>query len=165
MADELMKSPYAPPEFVGIGEDHYLGNPQVVSSLVAQYCSHVESWIAQRAAGTLSKERFVQLVDGLGAEYAAIFAGQNPEFRTIEGFHGVWLTLGARLRVELGQYWQDNRGRYDDDPFRVFFAWLAWVVFDAMQKADGDESLQETILSPKIEQAVRLLLGTDRRAE
>lgn len=157
-----VKSPYAPPEFVGLGADNYLGNPHLVTRLVAEYCSKCRALLEQRAAGQIDEARFVKLADGVGGEFADIFAGRNPAFTIIIGYNNV--TLNARLRVELGSFWQENRDRYGDDPYRAFFGWLLWAVFNAWQKADGDDTLEEVIAGPSVAQAVRLLLGTDRRA-
>ena len=140
----------------------YLGSPAVVGALVADYCIAVRDMLVERASGGLAPDEFVARVNEMGSSLSAIFSGRNPDYKPIIGWNAI--SLGAHVKLALGSYWAEYRDSHGDDPIKVLFAWLCWGVYDAMQRANGDDDLESVILSEHTEPAIRLLLGTDRRA-
>lgn len=141
-------------------EDGYLGNPSVVASLLATYCSFAQGTMERLQSGEIENDLFVSLLKDAGSKMAEIFSGKNPKYTPIIGWNSV--SLPARLQVELKHYWTQHRDEYDGSPLRVFFAWLCWAVYDTMKRTD-DPDLFGIIMSGHLSRAQNLLLGVDAR--
>ena len=149
----------APRSFADSFTAGFLGDPGVVSGLVGKFAASVESLLS---GGASSKEDFVAKANGLVRAYADIFAGRVGAYKTIPGFHSV--SLPAKLRADLGEFYGAHRSKWGDDPLCVFFEWLFVHVTEAVKRADGDEMLLEVMLKPTLQQANRHLMGTEERA-
>lgn len=147
--------------FGNAGDKSFLGDPEVVGGLVADYCQTVRTALEQRVAGVLPEDGFIAEIEAERDKYAAIFRGQDAAYTPMIGWNDV--SLPIRLKVELGPYWQQNRDKNDDDPVKCLFAWLCWAVFDAVSKAQGDPDLEAEILSERTGSVIRLLIGADQR--
>lgn len=165
MADEIqMKSPYADPEFTGIGEENYLGSPAVVGRLVSTFCYQAEQILVAKGSGVITADQCAAQFVALCREYGGIFSGEDPEYKTIIGFHGANRSLWIRSQVELGEFWREHKDTFGENPVSVMFYWLFLWVLDAFNKADGDDMLLGVMLSPRIEQMNERLLGIEERA-
>ncbi|HEX7641992.1 MAG TPA: hypothetical protein VF472_07235 [Burkholderiaceae bacterium] len=145
-----------------LGHKRYLGNPSVVGALVGDYCLAVRDMLVERSTGELASDEFVARVNEMGRELSAIFLGRDPDYKPIIGWNAI--SLAAHLQVALGSYWAEYRDSHANDPVKVLFAWLCWAVYDAMDRANGDDDLEAVILSEHTGAAIRLLLGADCRA-
>lgn len=139
----------------------YLGDPEQVSALVGAFCAAIDSLLQDLGAGSVSQARFVELSQSLVRRYADVFAGRNPEYRTIAGYNE--RTLPIKLKVDLGEFWQSHRQTWNDDPLCVLFEWLFVHVAEAVKRADGDDALLGIMLRPAVEGAVKTLLGVEKR--
>jgi hypothetical protein len=151
-----------PESFALAFKQGYLGDPEVVSSLVGGFCASAESLLHNMGSGATSKARFVDRSKALVRQYADVFAGRNPVYQTIAGFNE--RSLPNKLRVDLGEFWQFNRKNWDDDPVCVLFEWLFVHTAESVKRADGDDDLLEIMLKPVVEGAVKILLDIERRA-
>ena len=140
---------------------NYLGNPEVVGKLVADYCMAVREMLVQRSTGQLDASAFMERINDMAVELSVIFSGKSKEYPPIIGWNAI--TLGARIKVALGSYWAENHAANGDDPIRTLFVWLCWGVFDAVQRSQGDDELEGVILSDRTASVINMLLGTDRR--
>lgn len=145
-------------EFAGAGSPTYLGNAETVNRLVSEFCARMLPLLNGEAA---SKEDFVAQYNALCVEYADIFAGRNPQYQTIKGYNEI--SLPAKLKIDLGPYWQSQRKYCDDDPVRVFFSWLARMLHEKLKIAKDDDLLLGIMFKPTMQQAVKILLGIDPR--
>lgn len=133
----------------------YLGNPSVVSGLVAEYCSSVLDLVD--AGG----EAFSEGMRPLLQRYSDIFSGRSPNYKPVLGYNEV--TLPAKAIADLGDFWTAQRGQFNDDPVAVLFWWLAVHLVDSNKKADGDAMLFEVMMKPHIQGLVQRLLGIEKR--
>lgn len=139
-------------------ESYSLGDPDVVAGLVGQFCAEVESLMS---GGASSKEEFRAKANGLIHAYGDIFAGRTDVYQPIPGYNMV--RLPAKLKVDLGEFWQQHREKWGDDAVCVFFEWLFLHVAESVKRADGDDMLLEIMVKPTVQQAVKTLLGMEKR--
>jgi hypothetical protein len=151
-----------PDSFALAFKQGYLGDPEVVSSLVGGFCASAESLLYNMGSGATSKARFVELSKALVRQYADVFAGRNPDYQTMPGYNE--RSLQIKLKVDLGEFWQSNRKNWNDDPVCVLFEWLFAHSAESVKRADGDDDLLEIMLKPVVEDAVKILLDIERRA-
>jgi hypothetical protein len=137
-------------------EPNYLGGMAVVGELVAKFCSDVYGCMTNLSDGEMDKAEFAEACNDLINEYAAIFRGEDPDYPAVRGWND--FSLPIHLKVALAPYWNQHRAAYDNDPVRVFFAWLVWATSDAMMLEDPD--LRDAKMRERIQQSVRLLAGT-----
>jgi len=149
-----------PESFGHIANDGYLGNPEVVNSLVAEFCTGVFGLLDAVAGGVIGSDEYNKLSDKLIRDHADIFAGRNESFTIILGYPAA---LQMKLRADLKSFWQDNRERYEDDSICCLFEWLFVILADKRRIADGDEMLLEVMLKPSIQYTVQVLLGIEER--
>ena len=133
----------------------YLGNPDVVERLVAEFCTAVAGLIDAGKVG------FKAGIPPLITRYADIFSGRSPDYKPMIGYNEV--TLPAKLRVDLGPFWPAQRAQWNDDPVQVLLWWLVNYLVDAATKADGDEMLFEVMVGPYVRGVVERLLGIEKR--
>lgn len=151
-----------PPSFADALDHNYLGDPAVSTRLVAAFLAKAEEVIHRRGAGELDAQAGADEFRRLIREYADIVSGRNPAYKPVIGYHS--RTLPIKLRADLGEFWQQNRAKWDDDSVCVLFEWLLVTLFDAMKRADGDEMLLGVMLKPSVEYATQVILGTEKRA-
>lgn len=148
-----------PASFADAFADNYLGNPEVVSGLVGQFCANIEHFMN---GGTASKDDFIAKSHAMIREYADIFSGRSEAYKPMVGYNTI--TLPAKLIADLGPFWAEHRGKWNDDSVCVFFEWLFVTVAEQVKRADGDDFLLEVMLRPTVQQVVKILLGVERRA-
>jgi hypothetical protein len=154
---------YVVPESFGrAGAGLYLGDPQVVTEQVAAFCMSFEAALRAKEFGELTGEQFVENMKALVREQADIFSGREGEHQIIEGYHDI--TLPAKLRADLGDFWVKRHAAWDEDAIAVLFEWLATIIADKLKTAQGDEMLYEIMLKPSVQYVVHVLLGTEERA-
>lgn len=134
----------------------YLGNPDLVTRLVADFCTSLMG-LVETGDGAAFKSGIVILVN----HYADIFAGRLPDYKTVIGYNEV--TLPQKLKADLGEFWQAQRSAWDDDPIAVLFWWLVVHLVGSIKRADGDEMLYEVMVTPYVQGVVRRLLGIEAR--
>lgn len=135
-----------------------LGDPEAVARLVGEFCAGVENLMH---GGAASPEDFNDKANALVRRLADIFSGRDAAYKTIAGYNEV--RLPAKLRVDLGEFWQKQRAKWGDDPVCVFFEWLFVHTAEFIKRADGDDMLLEVMLKPTAQQAVKVLLGIEQR--
>ena len=133
----------------------YLGNPEVVERLVAEFCTAVSGLIDG------GKETFKAGIPPLITRYADIFSGRSPDYKPMIGYNEV--TLPAKLMVDLGPFWPAQRAQWNDDPVQVLFWWLTNHLVDAATKSPDDVLLFEVRAGPHIRGVVQRLLGIEKR--
>lgn len=141
--------------------DDYLGNPEVVARLVAEFCTSFESLLAQRSIGDIESAEFLRDARALIMRFADICSGREPAYRIIMGYHDA--TLAAKLIADLGDFWGANRESWKDDAVAVLFLWLGLIVADKLKLAKDDEMLLGIMLKPSVEYVVSVILGTEKR--
>lgn len=145
----------AQPGFNASLAPNYLGNPTLVSGLVAAFCADVMGLVESHGPEFKRESR------DLVMQLADVFAGRNPEFITIKGYNET--SLKGKLMADLGDFWRVQRSDWNDDPAAVLF-WLLFVqLVEALKRADGDEVLFGVIMRPHIQGVVQRLLGIERR--
>lgn len=147
-----------PASFAESFSGKFLGDPDVVAGLVGGFCASIEQLMN---GGASSKEDFVEKANSLVREYADIFSGRNTSYRAVAGFNNV--TLPAKLRADLGEFWALHREKWGDDSVCVFFEWLFVNMAEFIKRADGDDDLLEIMAKPTVQQAVQHLMGTEQR--
>lgn len=110
----------------------FLGNPEVVGGLIADFCMLVREMLMKRSNGEVSAEEFVKEVNLMRDRMAGIFAGRDRQYTSIKGWPQ---ELDSGLRVALGSYWESHRDKNDNHPFKAFFSWLCWAVFDSLKRS------------------------------
>lgn len=139
----------------------YLGDPDVVARLVAEFCTSFEDVLAQRAAGSIEAAEFLKSSRALILRFADICSGREPAYRIIMGYHDA--TLAAKLIADLGDFWGSNRENWNDDPVAVLFLWLGLILADKLKLAKDDEVLLGIMIKPSVEYAVNVILGIEKR--
>jgi hypothetical protein len=147
-----------PDSFVDAFDGDYLGDPDVVASLVGEFCAGVENLMN---GGASSPKDFNDKANALVRRLADVFSGRDSAYTGIPGYNEV--RLPAKLRVDLGEFWTKQRAKWDDDPVCVFFEWLFVHVAESVKRADGDDMLLGVMLKPTVQQAVKVLLGIEQR--
>lgn len=155
------KTEYIPESFGEAFKDSYLGDPETVTQLVSAFLASFEHMLSDKESGNLSPAMFVEKAHAMVSHYADIFSGRAPGYRAIAGYHS--RSLGNKLKVDLGEFWQKNRGTWNDDPVAVLFEYLAVMAAEKMKRADGDEDLLEIMLKPTVQYVVHVLIGTEAR--
>lgn len=152
---------FLPDSFGDAFKDNYLGSPEVVSVLIAQFCSSVEAQVKDLMFGRVDKGNFVLHLNHEIRAKADIFSGRNPDYITIKGYneHTLWF----KLMADLGGWWGEHRAKWDDDALCVLFEWLAIMVAEKVKLADGDEMLLEVMLRPSVQWVCHELLGIEAR--
>jgi len=143
-----------------LGDPTYLGNPEVVTWLISQYCLAIVDVTNRRADEAIDAAAFLSEVRELGAIYARIFGGLDPGYKPIAGFNNG--SLPYNVRSILGEYWQRERAKYDDDALRVLFAWIAWSVWDTFRAEDS--AIADLKQRDRMRIVVETLLGVNARA-
>lgn len=151
-----------PPSFEDALKPNYLGSPSVVEKLLGGFVSEIADWVRARGEGKMTAGEMQSEAKERSKEFARIFSGQNPDYIPLLGWNSPSVGLAQYLKIDLGHFWQSNRGDYDDDPFRVFYGWLLWAVVDAM--LEGDDDVTAAKMGSRIGQAVRFLTGTVKRS-
>jgi|GEM_PF-2195987 len=154
-----------PASFVDAFSENYLGNPDNVSRLVAEFCSRAEATIIDFMAGRVDKDLFDPAIKNLIHHYADIFSGRRaPEYGFVSGYND--FTLPNKLKADLGDFWRQRRARWDDDAVCVLFEWLTLHLVEAVKKwpDEEDDWVKEIDLKPSIQYAVKVLLGIEERA-
>lgn len=154
-----------PPSFLEATNGHYLGDPEVVSTLVGTFCANVEVAINQFREREIPKEHLDLRLRGLVVGVADIFSGRAEDYDIIKGYNDV--TLAIKLRADLGDFWTSNRASWNDDAVCVLFERLALEVAHAMKTSPlpEDDYMREIILKPTVQFVVRELLGIEERAK
>lgn len=138
-------------------EIYYLGDPNVVAGLVGQFCAEVESLMSD---GASSKEDFISKSHYLIHHFADVFSGRTDDYKSVPGYSST--RLPAKLKMYLGEFWDKQHTKWNDDPVAVFFEWLFVNVAEYVKRADGDDMLLEIMVKPTVQQAVKTLLGIER---
>ena len=141
-------------------QPNYLGSAQVVGGIVADYCLFVRDLLLARARSQITAPEFTAKVNAERDRLADVIAGADPEYPGVDGWNDNM--LGMRLRVVLGSYWQQNRAANDGSPYKAFFSYLAWAVFDAVNKSHGDPDIEGETLSAVTAPLIRVLLGAEK---
>lgn len=151
----------APESFSKALEANYLGNPDMVNSLIGRFCAEFEALLQNLLFGAVDKGQFADSAKQLVRQYADIFSGRNKDYTTIAGYNDQ--TLPAKLKADLGDFWQKQRSSWDDDPVCVLFEWLGVMLTESVQRADGDDVLLEVMIKPSVTYAVQVLIGVEAR--
>lgn len=151
-----------PASFGEAFEGGYLGDPEVVNGLVAEFASGYVALGEQLAAKSLSPNEFTSEARALVKEYGDIFSGRNPAYTFPKGYNDFSLPL--KLKPYLGEFWVRNRASWADDPVCCLFEYLAVMISQKLKVADGDEFLFEVAIKPTYQAVVAILLGVEKRA-
>lgn len=151
-----------PPSFSESAADGFLGNPEVVTAIVAGFCQEFEQALKDKEFGRLSPEAFTEKMERMTRENAAIFAGENPDYKIIPGYHDA--ALRHKLMADLAPFWRRARERWNDDPVCVLFEWLAVMMAEKLKESNGDEVIFQVKFGPLMRYAVGVLLGVEARA-
>lgn len=151
----------APESFSDAFAENYLGSPEVVATLLAEFCSGVEALVNDLMYSRIDGPTLISALNGKIHAAADIFSGRNPDYITVKGYNEQ--TLGFKLMADLGMQWRSHRAKWEDDSLCVFFEWLAIMVSEKTKLADGDEMLLEVMLKPSVQWAVHELLGIEAR--
>lgn len=149
--------------FVDPSHPRYLGNPDVVNRLIAQFCAETEADVRQVAAQRLTAQKASADILERAKRYADIIAGRDPEWEIVRGYHDV--SLDGKLRADLRVFWPKVKDKADGDPYRVLFLWLAALVADGCKRwpsYDYDHLFAE-YMRPNIRYAVKVILGIEER--
>jgi len=142
-------------------EGGYLGDPDVVNGLVAQFASEYMAIGEKLAAQSLSPDEFVSAARALVKEHGDIFSGRNLAYPYPKGYNDFSLPL--KLKPYLGEFWVRNRQSWNDDPVYCLFEYLAVMITQKLKVADGDEFLFEVAIKPTYQTVVAILLGVEKR--
>ncbi|HPU80794.1 hypothetical protein [Accumulibacter sp.] len=142
--------------------DNYLGSATVVSKILEAQVREIFGWVLARSSGKMTADEMRAAIRLRGPEFSAIFAGENPDYRPVVGWNSRFGGLQDVLRVELGDYWPEQRYACGDDPYRVLYAWLVCSVSTSIM--GGDTDMPCTTMGGSIQQAIRLLIGMPRLA-
>lgn len=156
---------FIPASFADAFDENYLGNPDNVSRLVAEFCTRAEATIKDLMYGRLDKAMFDTGIKVLIRHYADIFSGRRePEYKIVKGYND--FSLKYKLMADLGEFWQKRRARWDDDAVCVLFEWLTFALAASIKKFpdDHDDFVKEIELKPTIQYTVKVLLGVEERA-
>ena len=96
-----------------------------------------------------------------GAEFSAIFCGDNPEYQPIVGWNNRNYGLSSYMKVDLGHYYLAHHAAWNDDALGVTYNWLAWLVVEAMKLDDPEETARK--MGENIRTLVQMLTGTIKR--
>lgn len=140
---------------------NFLGDPSVVAQLVGEYAAYVENLIKRTWSKQIDDAECAKQGGELTKRYADIFAGRNEDYHFVKGYND--FTLPAKLKADLGEFWQKRRGDWNDDPVCVLFEWLAMMIADKMKLADGDDMLFGVMIKPSMQYTVKVLLGIEER--
>jgi hypothetical protein len=151
-----------PPSFGAQLGGNYLGSPTVVSGILERFITEIVQWVKERHEGVLSAHEMTAQAYERSKEFARIFSGEDPGYMPIVGWNSRVGGLQEYLKTDLGHYWQSQRASHGDDPYAVFYGWLLWAVVDAFSKSEDDDLVNAT-MAARIQQAIRLLTGTNRR--
>ncbi len=157
-----MKNSDLPASFADALHPNYLGSPTVVERILGEFLTDIVGWIHARGDGEMTADEMTGAAYARGVDFAAIFSGDNKDYRAIVGWNSRAGGLGATLMADLGSYWQSQRAACGDGPYRVLFSWLVWATFEAM-KFD-DDILTPMRMGENIQKVTRMLTGTDKRA-
>ena len=161
MEENVERYRIAPGALSDTASPTYLGNPDVVSALVGGFAANVEAMRTGLLSGSVSGEVAKHDLRAKIRNLADIFSGRDPGYQIIKGYNDV--SLGPKLRADLGEYWQRSRAICNDDPVAGLFDWLAAVIMEKLKLADGDDMLLEVMLKPSMQYAVKVLLGIEAR--
>lgn len=150
-----------PVSFADALSGSYLGDPEVVSTLVATFCTGVEQTLSQLQRGEISKEQFDKGCNEAIRHYADIFSARDPGYKPIVGYHGQ--TLNYKLMADLGEFWRKQRGKWNDDSVAVLFEKLLVNLAESLKRSDGDDMLLGVMMRPTMDYTVGVLLGTEKR--
>lgn len=159
MAEQVRDDTYLPPSFNDAVENNYLGSPDVVQQIIGEYIEKILDLLKQ--SSSISSEEFRQQVNADGLKFAAIFSGEDPDYKPVVGWNSRVAGLNARLRIQLGEYWTKHRDECENDPYRALYSWLVWAVYDAVKSDDRD--IADMKMADRLQTLTRMLLGTDRR--
>ena len=148
-----------PASFLEAFGDNYLGNPDLVNRLVSEFLVSAEVLLGK--LGTIKPAEFREQANTLIKKSADIFSGRDSDYTVIVGYNKV--SLGYKLMADLGEFWQKNRAKWNDDAVAVLFEYLLVMLAESLKKADGDEMLLEIMLKPSVQYAVKVLLGVEQR--
>lgn len=151
-----------PQDFVDALKDNYLGSPVVVKEIIATYVAEILKWLSAMGDGLMTSEEMQKQVLERSIEFSAIFSGDDKNYRPVPGYNSRVTGLNAKIRVDLARYWQSERSKFDDDPYRVLYAWLLWTIYNCVTKYDNEE-LNLMALSDQLQRCVQLLTGTEKR--
>lgn len=154
-----------PASFADAFSDNYLGDPEVVSRLVVAFCVRIEALVKARLNGDISPDQLKANASADVIKISDIFAGRNPEYKVIKGYHGY--SLPGKLIGDLLPHWQVARKRWNDDPTCVLFDWLFCLVMEATRKwpDESDDYMKEIDLKPSIQYTIKVLLGIEERVQ
>ena len=159
MANKNLRYKIAPGAFCDPSSPTYLGNPDVVSSLVGKFCADVEALLVRLSSRDVVLSDAKVELHGLVTKIADIFAGRSVEYDPIKGYNGI--SLDGKVVALLGPYWSSQRAEYADDPMSVFFDWLSAIFTEKWRLADGDDMLLGVMIKPSLQSANRILLGIE----
>jgi hypothetical protein len=160
MANERMRYQITPDEWSDPTGGNYLGDPDVVSGLVGGYLAELDAIAESVRSGVPVGEAGTRLATQIH-RMADIFSGRDSGYAIIKGYND--FSLGVKLRADLGEYWSEHHGKWDDDPVACLFDWLSALFFDKWKTADGDDMLLEVMLGPSVRYTVKVLLGIEER--
>jgi hypothetical protein len=143
--------------------EYYLGNTSLVTRLVGEFSSKIEALVLNLQSQAIGKIEAKAFLAAEIKKLAEIFSGHHPGYNPIKGYNNH--LLGHKLKADLGEYWQQHRVEWNDDPVCVLFDWLAALVMEKVKLADGDDMLLEIMLKPSVQYTVKVLLGIEDRME
>ena len=149
------------PSFAKALDDNYLGSPAVVGKLVGEFVWEICGWVGDRSAGKMPPGGLTEKANERGFEFARIFSGESPDYKPVVGWNSRVGGLNAYLKTDLGDFWKQEYEKYDKDPFRVFYAWLVCMTFDALKQ--GSDDLIDAAMGNLIGKATKHLTGTVKR--
>lgn len=161
-AENAMLESAVPPSFFESAVSGYLGNPEVVTPIVAGFCQAFEQALRDKEYGKINPGEFVEKVTALTRDTAAIFSGDHSDYKIIPGYHDG--ALRYKLMADLAPFWRRARERWGDDPVCVLFEWLAVMMAEKLKETQGDEILFQVKFGPLMRYAVGVLQGVEARA-
>lgn len=157
----MPSDPSLPPSFAQQLQPNYLGSPTVVSNILKGYIGEIQGWVLARRAGTMTVKEMAAKIHERGAEFSAIFCGENPKYQSVVGWNSREWGISSYMMVDLGHYWLAQQEAWKGDTLGVTYNWLAWVVVQAMNKEDPDEGAH--FMGENISTLVQMLTGTIKR--
>ena len=143
--------PSLPPSFERQLQPNYLGSPTVVNAILAKYIGEIHGWVLARRAGAMTAEDMAAKIHERGAEFSAIFCGDNPEYQPIVGWNNRNYGLSSYMKVDLGHYYLAHHAAWNDDA----------LVVEAMKLDDPEETARK--MGENIRTLVQMLTGTIKR--